>query len=276
MTDTLYQVYCPTVMCAPRRGIPLGVAYHPAWECSDYTAIVLAYYQSLTPEMACCYFHVAKYGWGDMDYTVQFAQAHGLKIHYAHLRWWFGEQPDDPLAWISEAMERYPTIRDWTVVNEGFWDGNPTIPLIDESYQLARKVRKDARLFYNGLFIQSSECDKILGMIDAKLVDAVGIQCHHDMSSYADRYIPFICDLRERGIPWRVSELDVEIPTMDETCLRVQAERYADVARVVREYDGESISVWGVSDNVSWLPGYPLPFDKDYRPKPAWEALSEQ
>jgi GH35 family endo-1,4-beta-xylanase len=270
-----HTVYLPMIQRHGRK-LRLGCCYNGQHMDVPEYAQIISNYDVLTPEVAGCWYWYRAYGWTDMDELYKYVQDNNKQIHYAHLRWWYPSaevQPPDPLAWIFEAMTRYPEIRDWTVVNEGFWDGQETIPLIRESYQYAREIRPDARLFYNGLFLQSGECDYVLGLIDDGLVDGVGIQCHHNLFTDTKRYIPLICELGKRGIAWRVSELDVEIPVANSEFYQLQAVKYQEVVDLVQDYQGEDLGVWGAADCVSWLPGYPTTFDMQYKPKPAWWVL---
>ncbi len=61
------------------------------------------------------------------------------------------------------------------------------------------------------------------------------------------------------------------------------AARYAELFGIFREYDDivERVTLWGVDDGHSWLDffpvrgrtNYPLLFDRQYRPKPAFDAV---
>lgn len=61
------------------------------------------------------------------------------------------------------------------------------------------------------------------------------------------------------------------------------ADRYAELFRIFhgRRDKLDRVAVWGVHDAMSWKNGYPIPdrtnypllFDRDYRPKPAFEAV---
>jgi endo-1,4-beta-xylanase len=276
----LQTIWCPMVM-RHGKGIPLGACSHPSRFINPYYGPILtAYYDLVTPEVAGGYWWVyggdeyPAHGWADMDKLAEWAETFGKEMHYHCLRWWFQEQPADPLAWISEAMGRYKNIVEWIVVNEGYWDGCPTVPLIERSYVHARVVRPDARLWYNGLFIQESEQAIVKSLVELRLVDAIGIQFHLDLAETFERFVPFLEWLRSSRVPWRVTELDVMIPSMDAAHLAAQAEIYRRVVELVREYNGLSVSMWGVGDADSWqAANYPLPFDTDYMPKPAWEVL---
>jgi endo-1,4-beta-xylanase len=61
------------------------------------------------------------------------------------------------------------------------------------------------------------------------------------------------------------------------------AERYAGLFSIYRKHKGEltRVTFWGVSDGDSWLNGwpvrgrtsYPLLFDRQHKPKPAFDAV---
>ncbi|MBW4546914.1 MAG: endo-1,4-beta-xylanase [Symplocastrum torsivum CPER-KK1] len=67
------------------------------------------------------------------------------------------------------------------------------------------------------------------------------------------------------------------------TQLAEQAAVYRNMMRVCLEAENcTGFVVWGVSDRHSWIPSHynqpdlPLIFDKSFRPKPAYEALTEE
>jgi len=282
MTDTpvLQQVLCPMVM-RKWRGMPLGTCTHPSYLADvRHWQILVDDYQMITPEVAGGYWWVygstfgGPHGWGDMDALNAFAIEHQKIMHYHCLRWWWEDQPTDPLAWIEEAMRRYPNITEWIVVNEGWWDADPTIPLIDESYIWARQVRPDARLWYNGLFLKEKEQTEVKRLVEMELVDAVGIQFHIDLDEDFEIFLPFLEWLRANGVPWRISEMDVAICDMSDANLAAQAGQYARSVDLLGEFNGESHSTWGPSDDRSWLAkSFPTPRDIYVQPKPAWEVL---
>jgi endo-1,4-beta-xylanase len=233
-------------------------------------------YQRIAPENAGIYFFVQLYGWYAMDEIYRYAESNQKELLYHPLRWWYGEQPADYQAWIIEAMTRYPGINDWVVVNEG-WDYNgcnPTVPFIEESFQLARSVRPGATLWYNGLLFSQCEQELAIGLVQDGLADAIGVQMHHSLDTDLDLYRPLLSWLEDNGVQWAITELDVIIPAYTPSYLGLQAEAYGKAVDLYLEYSGAWITTWGVSDNHSWLSwNYPLPFDSSYQPKPAWAAL---
>ncbi|MEO7997476.1 MAG: endo-1,4-beta-xylanase [Gemmatimonadaceae bacterium] len=71
------------------------------------------------------------------------------------------------------------------------------------------------------------------------------------------------------------------LPDSAQTAL---AKKYGEMFKVFRKHsaDIERITFWGVSDGDSWLNGwpipgrtsYPLPFDRQHRPKPAFDSIA--
>jgi GH35 family endo-1,4-beta-xylanase len=284
-----HTIYIPFVVGAER--VPLGSAIHPGfmWD-KRYVETLGNSYERVTPEVAGGYWWIVgsatdpaypPHGWADMDATYQYALSNGKAIHSYPLRWWFPNaiiQPRDITAWITEVMTRYPLIVDWIVVNEGWTHYGYctyTIPLIDESYQIARSVRPDARLWYNGLLFTSGEQQQAIRLVELGLADVIGIQMHNNLDTDYATYTPLLEWIRDNDVPWQITELDISIPTNTPDMLQRQAEAYAEVYQLCLEYNCEAITMWGVGDNVSWLYAYfPLPFDREYLPKPAWFVLS--
>jgi GH35 family endo-1,4-beta-xylanase len=278
MTDTtLHTVYLP-MMQKHGKSLKLGNCTHPGYLADvRHAAILKAYYNVITPEVAGGYWWICEHGWGDMDKLAEWCRVNNKDLHYHCLRWHWGTQPPDPLKWITEVLTRYPMIHEWIVVNEGFHNYEPTIPLIDESYLLARKLRPDAILWYNGLFLDLAEHDIINGMVDRGLVDAVGLQWHIDLDEDFSIFEPLLVWLRDNRVKWRITEMDVIIPMTDAALIQ-QADQYRRARELVEEYGGHSLGMWGVADCVSWQgEDYrPLPLDEEYRVKPAWEVLVDE
>ena len=210
-----------------------------------------------------------------MDTIVQIAEENEQEILYHCLRWWWEAQPPDIRIWITEAMTRYPTITDWVVVNEGWGYCNQTIPLIDESFIIAREVRPDARLWYNGLLTDTCEQEQAIRLVQLGYADAIGIQMHLNLDADLDVFRPLLDWLQANNVAWAITELDVIVPVDNAYYRALQADIYGQVVELFLEYGGEFISMWGVSDAVSWqASNYPLPIDVNYLFKPAWYMLA--
>jgi endo-1,4-beta-xylanase len=127
-------------------------------------------------------------------------------------------------------------------------------------------------------------------------IDAVGIQSHLTTDTF-DKFnekvfADFLRALADRGVTIMLSELDVgdraapaAIPARDAEVARVYR-RFLEVALANRAVT--TVISWGLTDREPWtnssenrnrrtdgLPGRPLLFDAEYRPKPAYVAVAE-
>ena len=116
-------------------------------------------------------------------------------------------------------------------------------------------------------------------------MDAVGWQCHLEsgwkagvaQAKNAER-------LAKLGLDISITELDFRIamPSTPQK-LQTQAESYRSVMRFcLSQPNIKDLVLWGFTDKSSWIPifvkgaGAALIFDEQYKPKPAYEALSEE
>ena len=80
------------------------------------------------------------------------------------------------------------------------------------------------------------------------------------------------------GLTLRMSELDILINAATEEALQLQAKRYGSLLELFRSYKDHvaAVHTWGVTDDLSWKSShYPLLFDKDGLPKPAYFAIAD-
>jgi len=201
----------------------------------------------------------------------------------------------------------------WDVVNEAFTDDTPSTyrdtvwyrnigpAYLELAYREARAADPHAELYYNDYDISGAigpqKLGRILEMVDDFLarqvpIDGIGFQMHID----TDR--PTLAQMREafgkvvrRGLKVRISELDVSVnqdkkyPTLTPALEALQKQRYADVVRTYLETVPPKlrggITVWGLTDGDSWIPGFknradwPLLFDAEYHAKPALDGFAE-
>lgn len=141
-------------------------------------------------------------------------------------------------------------------------------------------------------------------------VDAVGIQGHWSLSSPDVQTVDdAVAAFKAEGLRVHITELDVDVlpratvtadiaaggnailspadnPYVDGLPTAVQtrlAERYAALFRVFLKHDDaiERVTFWGPSDGWSWLnswptkgrTNHPLLFDRQFKPKPAFDAV---
>lgn len=216
---------------------------------------------------------------------------------------------------ITTVMKHYAgQVFAWDVVNEALdengrlknspWYDQPGIGLsekgtayIEQSFRWAHEADPQALLFYNdnggeGL---NRKSDAIYAMVkDFKLrgvpIDGVGLQLHIsqfdlDIAAIAAN----IARLTALGVQVHITELDVSLPldssgsTMNDDLLR-QAEVYRGVVHACLQSPGcTAIQTWGFTDKYSWIGshshgtrGAGLPFDRAYKPKPAYDAMFEE
>ena len=200
----------------------------------------------------------------------------------------------------------------WDVVNEAFdengqlrdsiWYNRPGIGLagkgtayIEQAFRGAREADPHALLFYNDAEAESinRKSDAIYSMTrDFKRrgvpLDGIGLQMHifnlaPDVASIAANIERFT----NLGVQIHITEMDVALPVggdgkpLHPEDLERQAEVYGEIATVCLKHPGcTAIQTWGFTDKYSWLgwfthrtQGDGLLFDRQYQPKPAYNAL---
>lgn len=204
-------------------------------------------------------------------------------------------------------------LKSWDVVNEAFTDEVPTVyrgtvwyrnigpEYIELAFRLAREADPRADLYYNDYDISGAlgtdKLNRILKMVEdfqarGIPIDGIGFQMHIDTQS------PERNDIREsfarvveRGIKVRISELDVSVNVdaqyteFNPELAELQRQRYADIVTIYEETVPPplrgGITVWGITDADSWIPGFrnrpdwPLLFDAGFKAKPALQGMAE-
>lgn len=130
-------------------------------------------------------------------------------------------------------------------------------------------------------------------------VDGIGFQYHHQIETTFESSDPNKISTYEQNvsafqkmvnikpdIELLITELDVGIRTPITSSNRTvkyqtQARVYADSVRACMQFPQcKGVITWGISDQYSWIPSHTnnefddgLPFDRNYNPKPAFEAI---
>lgn len=202
-------------------------------------------------------------------------------------------------------------VHSWDVVNEAFTDDSPsayrsTIWLdnigpgyIERAFRLARAADPSAELYYNDYNISGAlpaKLERVLAMLDDFLargvpIDGLGFQVHIDTDSpsLSAMYDAF-ASAAKRGVKVRISELDIAVNQSEQyraltpELARLQAERYRQVVQVylqaVPPAQRGGITLWGLTDGDSWIPGFkqrpdwPLLFDDSFAAKPALAGMA--
>ena len=170
---------------------------------------------------------------------------------------------------------------------------------------------EDLKLIYNdnrnALFgmPQSDDCIQMVKALRKAgiPIDGIGIQCHtkimedgrHEVSGHQKAKAPlydedlFARNLKamgEAGIDVHITECDVHLyGEVDDRKLQQQADAYRSILKVCMEaLNCKSFKTWGFTDSSCWKPmskhnrsykyePYPLVFDHDLEPKPAYWAM---
>jgi endo-1,4-beta-xylanase len=170
---------------------------------------------------------------------------------------------------------------------------------IERCFRWAHEADPQALLFYNdaGAEGMNPKSDAIYAMVrDFRQrgvpIAGVGLQLHiADLHADTVSISENIKRLTELGVQVHITELDVALP-LDRNGndrdgsprpedLQAQADVYRRIAVACLSHPGcTAIQTWGFTDKYSWIgshsrhtQGAALPFDRNYRAKPAYEAL---
>lgn len=212
---------------------------------------------------------------------------------------------------MTEMMERYSgKLHSWDVVNEPFWPGHGNRggwrsgPWYDamgpgyvtKAFALAAKIDPKPKLVLNEAFTEGdTEMGRVVRAGLLKLVDeikgkglrldAVGLQTHIRPKEpfVAEIWRRFLADLASRDVDIYITELDVD----DRIWTGPDAERDQKVAETYRavldcaldEPRVTTVITWEMADRFSsYVDVYGpttrcLPFDRELKPKPAFDAM---
>ena len=199
---------------------------------------------------------------------------------------------------IMEYLDaNYPgVVVSWDVVNEAIDDSTGKLrssnwkrivgdDYILRAFEIARKYAPEGTLLYYNDYNTALEpkqtgiCDLLAALMAEGNIDGYGFQMHHDVSFPSIKQISdCVARIAATGLRLRVSELDVTVPDNTAESFEKQARYYRSVMDVLLPYSGQidAVQVWGVTDDLSWRARqYPLLFDGDAQPKPAFWAVAE-
>lgn len=208
---------------------------------------------------------------------------------------------------ISTVVGRYAgRIKYWDVVNEAIEDGNGQLretfwhetigpDYLDIAFRAARAADPNALLIYNDYanseINQKSDAmyDLIVGMQSRGVpIDGVGLQLHVSIDSppNLDSVRENMDRFAELGLLVQFTEIDVRILNKFDARpnKRIeQAELYRDLLQLCIDHPAcHTFQMWGFTDAHTWIYDFfggdypfeaPLPFDPDYKPKPAYYGL---
>lgn len=212
---------------------------------------------------------------------------------------------------IQTVVGRYKgRVRGWDVVNEALNDDGslrrtPWLEIIGDDYiakafEFAHAADPDAELYYNDYGLARTEKRAAALRIVQDLrrrglrIDGVGEQAHWALDGPSPADIEqTILDIADAGVDVMLTEMDVTVLAgvdgdiyarglPDEQQARL-SRRYRDIFDVIGKHRDKiaRVTFWGVSDADSWLndfpiqgrTDYPLLWDRQRRPKPAFHAV---
>lgn len=194
------------------------------------------------------------------------------------------------MPWMKEEPSPYRQSRHFKLCGDEF---------IAKAFEFAREADPKALLFYNDYnAADPAKRDRIFNMVkkmkDAGVpIDGIGMQGHYniygpsieDVDAAITKYATLVdhihfteLDVRineEMGGQLRFSRGEAKpvAPYID-ALLEAQ---YANLFKVFRKHKDviKNVTFWNLSDHDSWLGvnNYPLPFDKNFKPKKAYYAI---
>ena len=197
----------------------------------------------------------------------------------------------------------------WDVVNEAFnddgtlrstiWHNAPGIgyagqgtAYIEQAFGWAHTADPAAKLFYNDYDAETinAKSDAIYAMARdftsrGVPLDGIGFQMHIKLSfNDAKTLNSFAGNLKrfsDLGMEIHITELDVALDSADSASLAAQGALYGKVTQICLQTPTcRVLQTWGFTDKYSWIPsyskgnqGWALPFDADYKKKPAYDSI---
>ena len=185
------------------------------------------------------------------------------------------------------------------VLRDSIWYDQPGIGqtgtgYIAQAFQWAHAADPNALLFYNDYNIEEPgpKFDAVLSMVtdfvkNGVPINGVGFEMHVENTYYpsAAELTQNIQALAALGLQVHITEMDDRLPVdssgnASADDLATQAQVYQTIMSTCLEQPAcTAFQVWGVSYNDSWIPsvfagyGAALPFDFNYNPTPAFNAL---
>lgn len=170
---------------------------------------------------------------------------------------------------------------------------------IAKAFQFAHEADPNAILFYNDYnAADPAKCDRIYNMVK-KMQDAgvpitgIGMQGHYniygpseeDIDKAITRYSELVKHIHFTELDVRANEEmggQLQFGRNENVQIKpyinsLQEDQYARLFKVFRKHKDviDNITFWNLSDRDSWLGvnNYPLPFDKDYKPKRVYSII---
>ena len=229
---------------------------------------------------------------------------------------WMNNFSGDRNAWIAMMETHIKTVAThfkgkvdgWDVVNEAFedngdfreniWFNNIGEEYLALAFQFAHEADSNALLFYNDFNIaaKNKKCEAILNHFkklksEGIPIHGIGMQLHVFTSTPSDSDIEKTTEvIADEGFLIHYSEIDISMNllggdmNLTDRKLRKQGEKMRTITEAfltVPKAQQYGMTIWGISDNDSWIPSffdredYPLLYDENYEPKPMYCGFVE-
>ncbi|WP_306215935.1 endo-1,4-beta-xylanase [Actinoplanes sp. RD1] len=304
---------------ATAQGVDIGVALDPGrLSEAPYRTIADTEFNLVVPENAMKWDATepvqGQFTFTAGDTVAAYAAQTGKEL-YGHTLVWHSQLPSwvsalDATALRAAMLNHVTTVAShfagkagsWDVVNEAFsdnGDGSRRTSVfqtklgdgwIADAFRAARAADPGAKLCINDYSIENigAKSTAIYNLIrDFKAqgvpIDCVGFQAHLILGQVPGDMRANLQRFADLGVDVRVTELDVRMATPpDAAKLAQQASDYrAVVTNCLAVARCQGVTVWGITDKYSWIPGvFPgqgaaLLWDDNYAAKPAYQAVAE-
>jgi endo-1,4-beta-xylanase len=211
------------------------------------------------------------------------------------------------MAWdvINEAIDDRPNNNPFNL-RSSFWFRKLGVDFVEDAFRFAHEADPKCKLYYNDYSVENGgkKAENLLKMADYLIskkvpINGIGLQFHRWMVEKpvpGDKFYEMLSEIQRRKLSFMMTEFDlsmpiVRVPRTDPTYgqtpmnpedLQKQAESYHAFVKMALSFKNcQGIQLWGVNDGLSWIPsstgggrGAALLLDKDYKPKPAFDALA--
>lgn len=193
---------------------------------------------------------------------------------------------------VNEALDNQGCFSSTCGLQPSFWLTHLGPEYIDSSFVWARRADPAAKLYLDDYRteVANFKSDTLLALAKGLKargipIDGIGFQVHILKQYFG---VPTSADMQanfqrfaDAGFDIRITEMDAQIAdTAGASELAVQATIYNNVLDACLKVTRcKELTTWGFTDRFSWVPasfpgyGRALPFDLNYQPKPAFNAL---
>ena len=215
------------------------------------------------------------------------------KILHDHIVTVMGHYGAKVYAWdvVNEAFEDDGTMRHTIWYDQPGMGAGPGTKYVEQAMRWAHAADPSAKLFYNDYDAEeiNKKSDAIYSMAkDFKKrgvpLDGIGFQTHitlkFDDPAKLASYEHNLQRFADLGLDLHITELDIRLGDSSPASFAAQAKLYGEIANLcVQQPKCKLLQTWGFTDKHSWIPsfykgeGWALPWDDEYRKKPAYAAL---